>query len=141
MAPPADVRESPGVQRRSDIDNELVKGLLLANGGGAVALLAFLKVVFDTQDLRPLAIYVVYALIAFHIGVATALVHNHYRTRCSLIYDQHNFRPPPGKLFGKLLNEPRECRISKIFRWGSLALFTSGGLIVAFGALRLLLCT
>ncbi len=132
--------EAPGIERRSQIDTELVKGLLLANGGGAVALLAFLKVVFEVRRLEPLAEFVVFGLLAFHLGIVAALIHNKYRRDCSLIFEHHNYRPPAGTLWGIKLKEPRVCGISKLFRFLSIAMFLLGGLIVSGGALWLLWC-
>lgn len=136
----AGVQLSEGVKIRAEIDNSLVKGLLLANGGGAVALLAFLKVVFEVKRLEPLAIYVIAALLIFHLGLVAALVHNKYRRDCSLVYENNAMRPPPGKLFGLTLKEPRVCGISKLFRFLSIAFFLLGGIVVSSGGLRLVLC-
>jgi ABC-type nickel/cobalt efflux system permease component RcnA len=78
---------SEGVKTRSEIDIEIVRGLLLANGGGAVALLTFLPKAFEKGPLSSLAMPVVLALFVFHLGIVAAIVHNHYRRRCSLEYE------------------------------------------------------
>lgn len=136
----AGVQLSEGVKIRAEIDNSLVKGLLLANGGGAVALLAFLKVVFEIQRLEPLAIYVIVALLVFHLGIVTALIHNKYRRDCSLVYENSGMRPSAGTLWGFKLSEPRSCGISHLFRFLSIAFFLLGGIVVAVGGLKLVLC-
>jgi len=126
---------SEGVRTRADIDTEVVRGLLLANGGGAVALLAFLPKTFEGGHLSSLALPVILALFVFHLGIVAAIVHNQYRRQCSLEYERHQFRPPTGTLFGFRLREPRVCFISKSFMWTSIFLFLLGGLIVFVGAL------
>lgn len=134
------VQPSEGVKTRAQIDTEVARGLMLANGGGAVALLAFLPTVFDKDILRPLAIFVVAALFTFHLGIVAALIHSHYRRRCSLIYETHGMRPPPGKLFGRDLREPTACWASWKWMWASIVLFLGGGGTVFVGALRIVLC-
>ncbi len=133
------VQPSEGVKTRAQIDTEVARGLLLANGGGAVALLAFLPTVFDRYALRPLALYVLAALFVFHVGIVAALIHSHYRRRCSLTYETHGMRPPPGKLFGRNLREPTECWASWKWMWASIMLFLAGGSTVLVGALRTVL--
>jgi hypothetical protein len=56
--------------RRDEMMNNAVKGLLLANGGGAVALLAFLQAIWREQD-APLRSMVA-ALILMALGVIFA---------------------------------------------------------------------
>lgn len=41
---------APGLEIRAQIDSENVKGLLLINGGGAVALIAFLPAVIGKPE-------------------------------------------------------------------------------------------
>jgi hypothetical protein len=129
------VQPSEGVKTRAQIDTEVARGLLLANGGGAVALLAFLPTAFEKQALRPLALPVLAALFIFHVGIVAALIHSHYRRRCSQIYDAYAFRPPPGKLFGRVLGEPTVCWASWKWMWASIVLFLMGGSTVFVGAL------
>jgi hypothetical protein len=129
------VQPSEGVKTRAQIDTEVARGLLLANGGGAVALLAFLPTVFEKQALRPLALPVLAALFVFHVGIFAALVHSHYRRRCSLIHEHHGFSPPPGKFLGLVLDEPTVCWASWKWMWASIVLFLAGGSTVFVGAL------
>lgn len=128
--------ESPGVERRSQIDTEVVRGLLLANGGGAVALLAFLPVAFDKKVLYPLAVPIVVALFLFQLGIVAAVIHNHLRRRCSLVHDHYKFRPPAGTLLGIPLKEPRVCFLSRSFMWLSLLLFLLGGFTIFYKAIE-----
>jgi hypothetical protein len=127
-----------GVKTRAEIDTELVRGLLFANGGASVALLAFLATIFGAERLLPLATPVVVALFVFHLGGAAALVHNHYRRKCSRVHERHNFSPPPGKFLWVKLGEPGVCATSRSFMWLSIGLFLAGGIIVFIGALRTL---
>jgi len=137
---PMNVQPSEGVKTRAQIDTEVARGLMLANGGGAVALLAFLPVVFERDLLRPLAVPVLYALFTCHLGIVAALVHSHYRRRCSQVYENHGFLPPPGRLLGFNLREPTVCWASWKWMWASIVLFLAAGITVFVGALRTLLC-
>jgi hypothetical protein len=132
------VELSEGVKLRTQIDTEVVKGLLLANGGGAVALLTFLSTVFSNEKLNPLALYIVFALGLFLLGITAAITHNHLRRRCSLIHEAHNMRPPPGKFLGRKLRKPTACSLSSWCMWGSIVFFMLGGVVVFAGAVRLL---
>lgn len=132
------VQPSEGVKTRAEIDTEVVRGLLLANGGGAVALLAFLSTVFGKESLSALAMPVIVALFIFHLGIVAAIIHNHYRRQCSLEYERHQFRPPPGTFLGCKLRQPRVCFISNSVMWASISLFLLGGCIVFAGVLCLL---
>ena len=76
------LEESKGVERRSQIDAETVKGLLAVNGGGAVAMLGFLQAIIDKPDVAPLVYGTLIALVAFPAGIVTALSHNIVRREC-----------------------------------------------------------
>lgn len=81
-----------GVERRSDIDTETVRGLLLINGGGAVALLAFLASAFQQGNLQQLARAIICAVSISQVGMATAVIHNRLRRICSLEYAREELR-------------------------------------------------
>ena len=112
-----------GLKIRAVIDADVVKGLQIINGGGAVALLAFLPVVLDKPQFRPLANAVLYALLIFAAGLVFAVVHNRLRRVCSNVYDNYDYRPPPGRLWKFKLKEPTPCAMSKLFMWASLGAF------------------
>jgi hypothetical protein len=131
------VEPSGGVDARAKIDTEIVRGLVVANGGGAVALLAFLPATFE--KMFPLSIYIVFALFTFHLGILAAIIHNYFRRRCSLKFEQHKFRPPAEQIFGLNLGRPIVCFISSFCMWASMSLFLIGGSIVFVGALRVVL--
>jgi hypothetical protein len=75
-----------GIKIRAQIDTENVKGLLLINGGGAVALLAFLPAVLGKPEYAALAKAILWALLLFQFGLLTAIAHNRLRRVCSLVY-------------------------------------------------------
>ena len=77
---------SKGLEIRAQIDSEQVKGLLLINGGAAVALLAFLPTIFGKPNLGPLVDSVLWALGVFQVGIVMAVAHNRLRRVCSLLW-------------------------------------------------------
>jgi hypothetical protein len=132
---------SKGLEIRAQIDTENVKGLLLVNGGGAVALLAFLPFVLGKSEYEPLAWAILFALFTFQVGLVTAIIHNRLRRICSLVYEQHNYRPPPCEtgLFAKWKRrEPCVCLQSIVFMWISLGAFVVAGLIILGGGIGVL---
>jgi hypothetical protein len=127
-----------GLEIRAQIDAENVKGLLLVNGGAAVALLAFLPNVLDKPGYESLAHAILWSLLIFQAGLIFAVVHNRLRRLCSLIYEQHNYQPPPCKIFDINLHEPCVCRASILCMWLSVAAFVGGGVVVFEGGLKAL---
>lgn len=120
------------------MDVETFKGLLAINGGGTVALLGFLAAILNRTGTAALAKAVLVAVLLQIFGLAAAIVHNHLRRRCSLMYEAHGMRPPSGKLLGLNLPSPTVCFFSWGFMWLSLALFLTAGLVVAIVGLRTL---
>jgi hypothetical protein len=120
-----------GVEQRAQMDTETFKGLLVVNGGAAVALLASLSTILKYPEYLLLARAVFVGLIVLMFGLAFAIVHNHLRRRCSLLYEQHKMAPPRGILFGKLLPQPTVCFFSLAFMWSSLVAFVAASLTVA----------
>ncbi len=125
-----------GLEIRAQIDTENVKGLLIINGGAAVALLALLSAVLDKPGYESLARAVLWSLLIFQIGLLFAMVHNRLRRVCSLVYEQHKYQPPPCELFGVKLKEPCVCWRSIICMWLSVAAFGIGGFVVFLGGLH-----
>jgi hypothetical protein len=121
-----------GLEIRAEIDSENVKGLLLINGGGAVALLAFLPTILEKPNLGDLASGVLWALFAFLVGLMAAVIHNRLRRVCSLVYEGYGYAPPRCKLIPSWLkrNDPCVCAASMCFMWLSLVAFVAGGLFV-----------
>lgn len=126
-----------GLEIRAQIDSENAKGLLLINGGAAVALLAFLPSILGKLGLESVARSVLFALCVFLLGLTAAVIHNRLRRICSLVYESEGFTPTPCRFIPVWLSrrEPCVCAASTAFMWCSLAAFVAGGSIVAYGGL------
>jgi len=124
-----------GKEIRARIDSEQVRGLLLINGGSAVALIALIPFVLDNQDLLTLARGIFVGLLFFQIGLVFAVLHNRLRRKCSLEYETAETNSPdwpePCTIFGWQASEPCVCMRSILFMWASVACFVLGGLVVA----------
>ncbi len=127
-----------GIDRRAQIDQETVKALLLINGGGAIALLTLLPNILDKEGYRPLAFAILIGISILIAGLVLAIAHNRLRRKCSLIYEQHDMRPPRGKLLGILLPEPCVCFASTACMWLSMAAFIGAGIFVTINGIRTL---
>ncbi|WP_162628876.1 hypothetical protein [Marinobacter bohaiensis] len=123
-----------GREIRSNIDTENVKGLLLINGGGAIALLAFLPSILGIEEYRDLVRAVVWGIMGFQVGLVTAVMHNFWRRRCSLAWEQDRNK---CQIFGKPLFEPCICYWSHGFMFGSLLCFVAACVKVALAALAI----
>ncbi len=131
-----------GVEIRAQIDTENVKGLLLINGGGAVALLVFLPTILGKPNFQPLTTSVLWALFAFQLGLVAAVIHTRLRRICSLVYESYwrrNSHPPRCKFIPAWFkrNDPCVCSVSILFMWFSLAAFVAGGILVFCGGLKI----
>jgi len=134
---------------RAQIDNDVVKGLLLINGGAAVALLAFLPTLFEHGKVTQiwLFVFVLFALLVYLIGLFFAVIHNHLRRRCSIEYDKPH---QPGKIYQKykdkikwkwleiVLMEPDVCVVSWAFMAFSACCFIVAGILVMIGGFTVL---
>lgn len=127
------------VEIRAQIDSEVTRGLLLVNGGAAVALMAFLPHVIGDDALRPLAVGSVAALGPLAVALFLAVASNRLRRVCSLRYEQARSTSPMGstqwQFLGKTYNEPRPCVINVWCIWASAGLFLAASLAVFAGAL------
>jgi hypothetical protein len=129
-----------GLEIRAQIDTELVKGLLLINGGGAIALLAFLPTVIGKPEYAALSKAILWALLTFQVGLLAAVIHNRLRRVCSSTYEMHAMKPPPCNIFPFNIikfkhDKPCVCRTSVIFMWVSVLCFFLAGLVVLKGGL------
>ena len=138
---------SEGLKIRAQIDNDLVKGLLIINGGGAVALLAFLSNIMKVPEYAPLSTAVVWALLAFVFGVWFTLIHNRFRRHCSLEFERKNFNPPACKNFVLVFlslitfggrSRPCVCVVSEVFMKLAFVAFIVGGMTVFWGGIQVL---
>jgi hypothetical protein len=134
-----------GMETRAQMDTEGVRGLLYMNGGGVVALLAFLAQVIAKPELGPLTIWVLWAMLSYQIGLVAAIVHNRLRRKCSLEYEKAGVGSPQGTgpcdkrwLAWVSEDEPCVCCRSIIFHWTSLGAFMLGGVLVFVGGLRVI---
>ena len=117
-----------GRETRAGIDSETVRGLLLINGGGAIALLAFLPGVLQKPELVSLASAIIWAVFTFQAGLVFAVVHNRMRRLCSLEYAKKERKR--CSFFGHELREPCICHWSIGFMWSSIISFLMAGLLV-----------
>ena len=127
---------SEGVKIRAQIDGEVVKGLTLANGGGAVAFIALLPNLLSEH--RTLAVWIVWGLLGFFVGLAFAILHNRFRRHCSFSYEKawrRGDQPKPERLLGVQLRGPKVCGISELFMWCSVIGFVAGGVCAFVGGL------
>jgi len=127
-----------GLEIRAQIDTENVKGLLLVNGGGAVALLAFLPYVLGRPGYEAIARAIIWSLGIYQIGLVSAVIHNRLRRICSLTYERHQYQPPVCKFLGFKLREPCVCHWSILFMGLSVIAFCLAGFLVFKGALNTL---
>lgn len=118
---PRGLHASDFTEQRNEALAEGVKGLFLMNGGGAVALLAFLQAIWKEQPL--LAKYVVVSIAALAVGVLLAGLVQFFRYHAS-------FNLQGGRL--------RAFRIYRVLylaaAYSSLATFLVGLLIFVSGA-------
>ena len=128
-----------GLEIRAQIDTETVKGLLLINGGGAVALLAFLPAVLGKQEYAVLAKAILIGLLLCQLGLVFAVIHNRLRRVCALRYEEAKAfspnHPDPCRILGRTLREPCVCLWSIGCMWGSMAMFVVAGLVVFVGGM------
>src|SRR2546421_4795475 len=110
---------------RSEISNEGVKGLFLMNGGGAVALLAFLQAIWKDQPF--LAKFVLIGIAVMAGGLFFAGFINFFRYHASL-----NFQGGNTKTYHLF-----RC-LSLSFQYISLLAFAAAIIIVVWGAWSLL---
>jgi len=129
-----------GKEIRAQIDSENVRGLLLVNGGGAVALLTFLPFVLGKVGYEPLARCVLFGLLVLQFGLVCALSHNRLRRKCSELYEygmtSSPQEHPDGCIkFGYKFREPCLCVRSTALMWLSLLSFVLAGIFVFIGGI------
>jgi hypothetical protein len=127
------VEQSKGVEQRAQMDTETVRALLLINGGGIATLLGvFSQVIGKGAGYGGLGPAILEGVVILMLGLASAVIHNQLRRKCSLHYERHEMHPPKGRLFGVTLWEPTVCCWSSVFMWLSIASFIAAGTYVAF---------
>lgn len=108
---------------RMQMGNESVRGLFLVNGGGAIALLAFLQEIWIPEP--GLAQWILYGLLAFTIGVTLAAPINLIRAQSSLF---HQYGPAKKGEFRR--------KAYLVLTWLSVACFAFGCTLVIIGGFR-----
>ena len=78
-------------EQRNDAIREAVKGLFLMNGGGSVALLAFLQAIWSGKDNAILAKYIVLGISVMAAGVAFAGVVHFIRYHTAFQFQGRGF--------------------------------------------------
>ena len=111
----------PKVERRDEMTAQGVRGLFLINGGGAVALLAFLQVIW--KEVTALVPFVVWGLVPMVLGVAAAACIQFIRVESSLHWEATSGR---GKTLAKV-----HRRLSLF----SIICFLAGMFVIIAGAL------
>lgn len=129
-----------GRETRATIDSETVRGLLLINGGGAIALLAFLSGVIQEPRFAVLSLAIILAVFVFQLGLLFAVVHNRLRRLCSLEYAKMSANRKKCTFLGKQLKEPCVCHWSTGFMWASIVAFVFAGLLVLGAGLYVIEC-
>lgn len=112
---------------RADMDKDVSRGLMIINGGAAVSLLAFLQSIAKESSLHGISPYILSALLTFSIGLFLAVLHTHFRRRCTeLSY---------GFSGGMELLIQTPCLIAVASMIGSFILFLVGVIIVFTGGM------
>jgi hypothetical protein len=114
---------------RAKIDSQNVNGLILINGGGIVALLAFLPHILKEHEYICLTRSIFIGFLMLILGLTSSLVHNHLRRRCSLAYDEGK----PKKKWFIFGNEPIICHYSSVFMCLGYFFFILAGIIILIG--------
>ena len=84
------LRAKDFTEQRNDALREGVKGLLLINGGGATAMLAFLQAIWPTQQLMAKYVVVCIACLAFGLCLAGAVQFFRYQASFSFQSGRHS---------------------------------------------------
>jgi hypothetical protein len=111
-------------ERRSATADQLVRALLVINGGGAIALLGFLQAIWSKEP--ALAESVVWGIAWLSVGLSLGACANFFRYKTS---QAHQEEWPSKKKW---------TRISWIVQGCSLLAFDVGVAVVLYGALDLL---
>jgi hypothetical protein len=133
------------METRSKMDQEGIRGLLVINGGGAVALLALFQALLDKPGTEAFRAPVLWGLACFLLGMVAAVVHNRLARECSLEWEIADSSSPQGFSEGcprrwiawlSPRPEPCVCCFSQAAMWLSLGLFIVGGGVVLVGGFR-----
>ena len=134
-------------QRRDEMMVHGVRGLLIINGGGAVALLTFLQAIWGDYTTPRLAVIIGLILLLGGTALAGSVMFIRYHTtfkyaldrvRITQIFQQNHDNESALEealnAFDPNRERPTWTRYTAIATWGSLAFFLAGTLTVAVGA-------
>jgi len=130
-----------GMEIRARIDADIIKALILINGGAAVALLALLPYVLGRGDLHSFAVAILRALLMFMFALLSAVVSSVFRRKCSLEWEiakatSSDKLPSPCTIFEKeFFKEPCVCIWGTAFMCLSVFLFVLAGITVFRGGI------
>jgi len=108
-------------KQRDQAASELVRALLIINGGGAAALLAFLQAIWPSN--KPLVKPTIVALVIFSFGVVLAAVFHFFRYQASWYHQSDD-----------LERWAKSRRFYLISASLSLLAFLAGVVVIAIGA-------
>jgi len=121
-----------GTNQHAEIGRETARGLLLANGLGAIALLFALTQILDQPSYDPLTYAMFAGVLAMMFGVAFAIAYHHLHRRCLLVHEEHDRNPPKAQVFGYTLWAPAVCIAAAVCLWLSVLAFLGAGSYVAW---------
>ena len=122
--------QSAGGAQRAQTDVETLRGLLIANGGGAVALLLALSPALDRPGFEPLVYTMFIGIVVFMVGVVLAVLYHHFRRQCSQQVNVPGL--PQGSFLGIRLRAPATCVAYQVCLYLSLLCFIGTGAYVAW---------
>ena len=115
---------------RANLLTEGFKGLLLINGGGAVALLAFLQAIWDKNaQLRQIVLVGIGWMLA---GLVVALLATFLRFHHSILGEKHDKKKPHSVFLRVFLKAAYT-----LCQYGSVACFAWGAIYLVCHALRI----
>lgn len=112
-------------ERRDEMANHGLRSLLLLNGGGAVAVLAFLQSIWTEPAAQELVPWVVYGMVPLIIGAALSGLVHFIRYESSEAYQMRS----------KMAGRRMKC-LQKFFTAAAFASFLFGMNLIVFGALQ-----
>ena len=122
-------RQAGGGAQRNQMDVETLRGLLIANGGGAVALLIAVSSLLDRPGYEPLVYAMLIGIVVFMLGVVLAILFNFARRQFQAQADQQG--GTPAKFLGLKLWAPGSGVAYQLCLYLSLLCFIGTGVYVA----------
>jgi hypothetical protein len=130
QSPQAPRQGGGGGAQRNQMDVETLRGLLIANGGGAVALLIAVSSLLDRPGYESLVYAMLIGIVVFMLGVVLAILFNFARRQFLAQADQLVARSPT-KILGITLRAPGSGVAYQLCLYLSLLCFIGTGVYVA----------